>query len=420
MSATALATVAAEISRQSGVNVVIDELYASSPVTFAGEAPLGELLELLSRQVGATRLSVGRSVMIGEPRDSDRVVFVGRVPRLSREELVALLVRVGGTAVEGSVADDGLVVLIDTLDKVRSLEAAVAGIALAGSATWAVQLVILKISDEDVRSLGIDAVPAVELGVSAASAAGSLSQAASGAMALASLTAKLRASGSRSRSSVVAEPFFLITDGSVGRYRVGGNEPYRVDVVTPGAVGVVRGEVRTVPTGRTIEVSAREVSRDVVRLRIVLEDSRVTGVRDDIPITAVDSSEMLVDVSSGGAYLVHHSVETAERSSWGQLLAWGADVGSSRVYSQVWVRAFRVAVGRAEGAGEERTASTARSAAVSDERSVMPQAPEPLVSPSQVDEKPRGSLGGNPRLKAAARLRRSPEPEVMGSSVMMP
>lgn len=242
------------------------------------------------------------------------------------------------------VTADGLVIVLDRVDLVRQLFEVLAKVEQVESATWAIQLHVVRLTDDVLADLGLDVTPAVELGAAAVFSSGM--DVTSSLNSLASVKAVLRAAATDRRASILADPFFLLTDGEKVDFRQGGEIAFRNQVLTPGAGGPLQTQVvERMTVGSSYEIVCRELSDDRARLRLRIERAKLDGFRDGVPQRMVDSSNHVVDLVTGGTYLIAHYVEGETEDLTGTWLRWGTTKRRTTTSVQVWVSAYRVAVG---------------------------------------------------------------------------
>jgi hypothetical protein len=336
-----------ELARQTSHPLAAAERYGSRPVTLhAKEQSLDDVLQVLARQLGGQVVRVGRFHVIADSTGDDYVLGVFRVRRLDQEQLRTLLSIGRGEQGRGNlVTPDGLVVIVDRLPALRRYIEAFEQIERIESATWAVQFYVVRLSDAHVRDLGFDVTPAVDLG--AAAAAASASPLLTTATAAASLRATLRAVASDTRSDLVADPFYLLTDGETGETHSGDRVFFQDTQSEPSPGGPVsRTSLRPIDVGLSLVVTVRELSDDRCRLVVDLEQSRLADSSDNRPRIERESVLTTVDLVSGGTYLVAHRKEAENVMQDGTWLTLGSRRQRMRRTLQVWCSAYRIAVGQ--------------------------------------------------------------------------
>lgn len=334
------------------LGVVLDQEKQFQTVTLSvRDASYAEVLELFARQVGGEVSRVGSTWFIGDLRPQDLGVFVRRSVRLSPEDLSQVLGIVGSGVTRGRfVADDGLIVVADQVQVLRRVAELVEAVDQAETVAWCVQLYVLSLSDDSVKDLGIDGIPAVNVAAVVAGASGGLTSPASGVSAVAELDAVLRAVSQGSRSKLLADPLLVVRDGQLARMERGRRLPVRLSTVdVQQGSTTTTGRIQTFNAGMTLEATVRESSRRTARLKLSLMMSDLDGFSEGLPILQTDQIETEADVVSGGVYLLGALDRSQERESWSRWLQFGQKSERSSGVLQVWARVFRI--GSQDGGG---------------------------------------------------------------------
>lgn len=306
--------------------------------------PIEDALDVIARQAGVYVRKVGVAYVLGDVTSRDSVYAVTRFRRLTSEEIGQVLT---GSDIKMVSSRDGLLMLHAHFDEVRQVLEVLAQLDSIESATWAVQFYLIRVDDQFLHDFGLDVTPAVDLGAAAAASAGGLVPAFSnGATAGVSLEAVLRAATTDSRSEVLADPFVLVTDGETATVHVGQVVPYRTTNITQSPGGPLQTQrVQRIEVGSRVEVACRELSDDRARLTAKVERSQVVSYQDNLPVIDQELGEYVVDVTSGGTYLVGHFKETADDRTYSTWLKLGSKTKRTGRVVQVWATAHRIAVG---------------------------------------------------------------------------
>ncbi|GAB4544984.1 MAG: hypothetical protein Tsb0013_02510 [Phycisphaerales bacterium] len=207
--------------------------------------------------------------------------------------------------------------------------------------TWVVQLHVITLSTSDVRELGLDITPAIDLSALLAASSGTPTPDTSYA-AIASLGAVLRAARESSTSSVIAEPLLLVRDGDTARVSSGRTDPVPLRTVSPeGTVQTERFEF--IESGFSLDLSIREVQVDSAVISVLVSIDEVIGDVDGVPIRSGFELTAGGAVVSGGVYLIGSLQRDAtSTSTTGIFQSSTRDTKDSTVV-QVWARCYRIA-----------------------------------------------------------------------------
>jgi hypothetical protein len=274
---------------------------------------------------------------LGELRPEDRAVYVRSVKRLDAEGLKAALQVI--TSANGRIEtfDDGLVVLADKVEVIQRVADLVDRIENAPSESWVVQLYLVSLRGYDFRELGLDAVPAAEVAMRAATTGGSTFELS------AALNGLLRADARRESSRIVAAPLFLMLDGSESNIADG--ETLRIPQRTVSSEGTVTVTgFEQVQTGLEATVAVRDLGQSKATLDVDLSISEVTGFIGDLPQVNTQAFTTRAAIASGGVYLLGslNRGSTLNGRS-GAFLSVARDEAEQRVV-YVWARAYKIAV----------------------------------------------------------------------------
>lgn len=322
-----------------------------------------EVLDLFARQVGGYVSRVGSTWFVGELRAEDLGVFVRRAKRLTREELTEVLAVVGSPVMRGQfVGQDGLIIIADQVHVLRRVAELIDAVEQSETVAWCVQLYVLSLSEDSVRDLGLDGVPAVNVAAIVAGASSGLTGPASGIKAVAELDGILRAVSQGGRSELLADPLLLVRDGEQARLERGRKVPVRLSTVEiqQGST-TTTGRLQTFNAGMTLEATVRESSRRTARLKLNLTLSDLDGFADGLPIMKTEELGTEAEVVSGGVYLLGALERTQDRESWARWLQWGSRSEKNGATLQVWARVFRIGsdAGGVGGKGPAPPASVA-------------------------------------------------------------
>lgn len=256
--------------------------------------------------------------------------------RLSADELNQAVS--AHTSGDGRVAvfTDGLLVLSDKVQVLERVADMLNQVESADSPVWCVQLYLLALGDSDIRELGLENTPSLDL--AAAFAAGAGSGVDGTAKAAAGLSSALRVAAERSSSKVVGQPCFLLSDGQESAFKRVRRYPYQSSQL--GYEGRVSSQqFEFLDVGLTVTVRVRERGQRSALLAVDCEISDSDGERLGVPIRVSDEYHTSAVVESGGVYLLG-SLERSERKEKGMtLLYWGSRSETAGQVLYVWATA---------------------------------------------------------------------------------
>lgn len=317
------------------------------PVTVElADVPLDDALAAVGRRVGVSVSRAGDLYFFGEVKREDRGVLVRRCRRLTADDLRAAVQSLQSDLGQVQAYQDGLLVMADRVEVLVRVSELIDRVENTESPCWALQLHLVALTADELRDLGVEATPALE--ISAAFAQGSTPGLFSAVGPRSSLNAgldsMLRVARTSERGSIVAEPFVLMADGS--HYEtIGGSRvpvPKRVVETSGNGQSVATNGFEYVQTGLTVIADLREQSCETALVTLKLEQSDITGYVEQAPITTTESFAGQAVLTSGGVYLVGSMQRQEESESGGVGLSLGKKSRDKARVTQIWVRAVRV------------------------------------------------------------------------------
>jgi len=315
------------------------------------EATVDETLTAIARQVGAQVTRNGRIYVLGTLRPEDRGSFVKRIRRLDESGLRLIVSQSLSDVGEVTAFDDGLVVVTDTVEVLTRIADMLDQVEAAEAVTWVVQMHVVQLTRRDIKDLGMDVVPALEV-------AATLGDASSGKLLsletdlTASLKSVLQFANEKGQGGIVAEPLFLLVDGQEATVSRTKRVPYETSVVSPQA-GTVSRSFLFQEVGLQFRVKLRELNWQSARASIFISlgDIEVAGVDGRPPTTRQQELTISADMRSGGVYLVgalrDGNLETSQK---GGMKFGGRDSGESSE-TLVFARVARIGAALAEEPG---------------------------------------------------------------------
>lgn len=337
-----------ELCKRSDVSLVIEPGLSHEKVTVDLDGvPFEVALRAISRQVGTEFVEIEGVYYVGEPEKSDRPVLVRRVRRLSGDELRLLLDVVSSSDGTSTVHDDGLIVVRDSPQVFTRLERMLDELEEIESVTWVVQLYFTRSVVADLHALGVEFVPAAEVGASLANIAfGDNGPVAipltDAAIVEASIAARLTAEAERQRGKQMLAPSIITGDGLPATMFEG-----RTITVRTQATNVERGTVtdagfESIDVGTTIELTVREVGPDRGRLELSVDVASLDGLIDGLPQITQTRFDTTAELNSGHIYLLGRIDGREEEKSLSTFLRFGRSDSDSDRSIELWARVHRV------------------------------------------------------------------------------
>lgn len=300
------------------------------------------MIRLVSRQLGAEVVHVGSTVYLGEVTRNDRALLVTRVPRIYDEAEAAIssqLSDVGDVFVLGS----GIVIVSDVVAGLNRVQTLIDQLHESRSVTWAVQLYILRDSWQRLKDVGVDFVPALELGYTFASASQGLSFRGDLANQIdLGFNALLKASDDESDSRGVFSPFLLVADGQEATLKDGRRRLVPTGVQSVETGNAVQTGYQEIQVGLNLKLSVADVDRYSGRLNLDLEISDSDALVGNDLVISDQSMTTTTEVRSGGVYLLGSLTQAQDVASFSQLLSVGSGNQGTRSTLDIWAKVHRI------------------------------------------------------------------------------
>ncbi|MBA4016212.1 MAG: hypothetical protein C0483_03385 [Pirellula sp.] len=332
------------VADRAAVSVVIDDRLEGRTVTLdVADVAVSDVLGMVARRANSQVTRSGKLYFLGELRPEDRGVMVRKCTRLSQEEwnnAISVLLSEHGRC---QPFTDGLVVVGDRVEVLQRISELIDQVEAAEAAAWVVQLYIVSLTADDVMSLGLDVLPALEVAATVASASnGALPSLTPTTQLKGGLDVVLQAARERSSVSIVGEPLFLLVDGETSHLGSGQRVPIPLRTVSnQGTVNTTAYQF--VDTGFQLDVGIREVGFDRTKLTVNAAISSVVGYVDQAPILAKDDFKSASVISSGGVYLLGALDRTGNEKNVAKWLGIGGRDKQTKQLVQVWARSYRIA-----------------------------------------------------------------------------
>lgn len=305
--------------------------------------PFDDALSAIARRAGVQVSRQGGLYFLGQLRREDRAFLVRRVRRLDRDSLSEVVATILSDVGDQVAQPDGLLVVADRVEVLGRVHDLLDSVERAETPTWCVQLHLVALSAEDVSQLGIEATPALEISAAFARASGPgmLTGIAPQSSLNAGLAAVLEAARRRSSSSLVAEPLFLLVDGSSAELVRGARVPIPRRTVSDQGTTTTQG-YDFVQTGLQFGLTLREVSDQSARLALELTSSEISDYVEGAPVTLEERFSGESVVTSGGVYLLGSITRSESRRNDAVGFRTGGDQSEGGRVLQIWCRATRV------------------------------------------------------------------------------
>lgn len=339
------------LATDTGVSIVVDQTLDQVPVTveISGQT-VDDVLHVVARRAGVHVTKTGNLYYIGQIRREDRASLVRRVRRLSSEDVRAACSTLQSDLGAHAVFPGGLVVVGDRVEVLARINELLDRLEAADSPVWVVQFYLVSLSQTDMRDLGMDLTPAldVSLAFAAGSSAGPGAAIVPGVSASSSLTggldALLRVARRDEAASMVCERCFFLGDGDSGRMIRGERIPVPRKVVTDQGTVSTQG-YDFIQTGVQMDVQLREVTEGSARISGSVSLSRVTGYVENAPVVINEEMDVTGTLASGGVYLIRAMEQRDQAKRWQTGLKLGQGTDDDTRYLQLWARIVRVGGG---------------------------------------------------------------------------
>jgi len=341
------------LATETGASIVSDMSLDNQTVSLElTDQPLSVILSVVARRVGAELTKKGTVYYLGNLRSSDVGVLVRRAPRLPPEELKAAVEVLRSPLGKVVSYDGGVLVVGDRVEALQQMAEMLDRLDELPTVTWVVQLHVVELGERDLRTLGLDLEPALDLavtfGAASSAAAGAVAGVARAAELKGGLSAVLQAEAESETMSIVADPLFLVADGTEATYSRGETYLLAKRATTQGGAVETTG-FQQVRAGVDFSISCREVASECLRMRLDFASDEVVRLLDDgRPVVKGEQLHSEADMVSGGVYLMGSMRRQRERRG---LLHWLRIGGSRETEStvlHVYARAYRIADGLTE------------------------------------------------------------------------
>lgn len=329
------------VSDQAAVSIVADEALDKADVTVdVVDVPISQLLSSVARRLGVQLTRTGTVYFLGEGRPEDRGVLVRKVVRLDAESLTSAIGVLLGEHGRSQVQDDGLVIVGDRVEVLEKVINMLDQVESAPIDAWVVQLFLVSVNDRWEQELGIDVEQAVDVATTFALASGGDNNIGE-VQVSAELNAALAATLNADQASVVAQPLFVLVDGSESRFSDGQSIP--IPQRSTSAEGTVTTEsFEYVDIGINALVAVRDVGRDRALLHLDIELTTLAGFVEEAPIISGERFDTQAVIQSSGVYLLGQlTTDTRNNGRRGQL-GLVSTYSEDRGNLQVWARSYRI------------------------------------------------------------------------------
>lgn len=328
------------VSDETGSSVIYSKELDTATVTGEwNDRPVPEVMRDVARALSTSVREHGSVYFFGQAKPEDRAHLVTRIRRMEKAAIQEAIALFQGGQGRAAVHNDGLVIVVDTVEVLEQMATAFALVENQDSAVWIVQLTLVGWSREAAQEFGVDVEPAARVAVGAAMSANGLTPTITGT---ASLDAILRLANNRDDVAVVASPMLCINDGEAAQFVQGDKVPYQTTTIDADT-NVSTISYQMIQTGLTVDVKLREQSKSSARLDLQVKLSDIKAApADRPPTTGEESLQTISIVEAGGVYLLGSMAR--ERRSQADAIGWqtGQYEKLNSQVVQVWCEAFRV------------------------------------------------------------------------------
>lgn len=319
------------ISDKTFIGIVYNKSLANSSIS--GEfkiSNVGEVLNVIARQLNVECLKVGDTYFLGAIKKEDRGILVKKVRGYSPDELKQCIKTLLSDVGQVQVFQSGIIVVSDRehiLTRVSSMCKAIES-GFAGS--WIVQLYFVVVRQDALLEVGFDMQSSGKLSYDIANETIAIED-----LKLEGLANLISRS---SFADMYASPMMLLRDGVQGSWRDGERIPVPKKVVSQYGVVETQG-FEYIDTGLSIDCNIRESKFGaVLNLKVSLSD--VKGYVEYAPVTTQCEFKSECELQQNKIYLIGEMSRYKTLDTQKKILNLGTDRGKSTV--QVWAKIFRI------------------------------------------------------------------------------
>lgn len=319
------------LSDKTTYGIVFNKSLSNASIT--GEfknSDIGEVLNVVSRQLNVECLKVGSTFFLGSIKQEDRGVLVKKVRGFDSEDLSKTIQAMLSDIGRCQVLSNGVVIVSDKEHVISKVSDMLTYIEAGFSGSFILQTYFVSIRKGKLLEAGLEV-----------KSSGALSYDLSNNL-LSFDTAKLdgflNMLSKSNYADVYASPMFLLRDGVTGSWSDGKNIPIPKKSVSNYGVVTTNGYT-FIETGLNVNAVVRE-SLNGVLLKIKVSLSDIEGFVESAPITSICSFNSECELKQNKIYLVGEMSRFKVLNTQKSSLLFGKDKGKSVI--QVWVCVYRI------------------------------------------------------------------------------
>lgn len=272
---------------------------------------------------------------LGELEAQDRATYLGRVGRLTPDEVESAVEVILTNTGQVKAFDDGTVIVSDVPEVITRAADVIERLNAQVGEGWIIQFFVVQAGEDGSTAVGVDG----EFSVDVAAGFGELDFVETGGAARAAFRADIQ----RGAVRVVSRPLFLLVEGESGVLSRSQRVPIAQQTVLENGAVVTSG-FSQVDVGTQFEVLLRGAGEDGGLLEYSIRFGEITSFVEDRPVVTEERLEGTIRVLDGGTYLVGSLERSSGRNRQDGFL--GLQMTRERGDSllEVWVLAERVGV----------------------------------------------------------------------------
>ncbi|MDD5597253.1 MAG: hypothetical protein PHV82_04875 [Victivallaceae bacterium] len=294
------------------------------------KSDVGEVLNIIARQLDVECLKVGDTYFLGKIKQEDRGILVKRVRGFDasdlRSSITSLLSEVG----KCQVFSNGVIVVSDREHVLTRVSQMCDYIEAGFSGSWILQLYFVVVKKDALLEAGFDMESSGTLSYNVSNSTVSLDNV--------KLDGVFNLISQSNFADMYATPMFLLRDGIEGKWSDGKRIP--IPQKTTSTYGVVSTTGFTyVDTGLNISATVRE-SKSAALLKLSVSLSDVDSYVEYAPVTSQCAFNSECELEQNRVYLVGEMARYKVLDTQKKILNFGTDRGKSTV--QVWACVYRI------------------------------------------------------------------------------
>lgn len=287
-----------QVSTDADVSIVWSQTLDQSEISLSVEAvDVQHLMKVVARRLGVDLARYGNLYYLGKMEKTDRVSYVTKVSRISRQDVMAVLDSMKSDIGLVTVMADGVLVVADRLEVVAEIERVLFKIESMNVSVWMVQLYVVERVNETSAEKGVKIDTDINVAAVLSETATTDLQYMGKAM------ANFRWELARSDAQVIAQPLLLLVDGGKSTLKKVESVPVpRYTTSSEGAVSVSGYDY--IDSGFDLSAEVRDWGNGLANFQYDLSMGEITGYVGDVPVQVKNQLAGETVVRCGGVYLL--------------------------------------------------------------------------------------------------------------------